>query len=63
MSEKVLSQDEMDALMDGVSSGKVEVQTGTGTLDAEVSDYEIPARNQIRRGSLPRRIWLRAGIS
>jgi flagellar motor switch protein FliM len=54
MSEKVLSQDEMDALMDGVSSGKVEVQTGTGTLDAEVHDYEIPARNQIRRGSLPR---------
>src|SRR6056297_2086136 len=54
MSEKVLSQDEMDALMDGVSSGKVEVQTDTGTLDAEVYDYEIPARNQIRRGSLPR---------
>ncbi|WP_405222737.1 flagellar motor switch protein FliM [Lentisalinibacter sediminis] len=54
MSEKVLSQDEMDALMDGVSSGKVEVQTDTGPLDAEVYDYEIPARNQIRRGSLPR---------
>ncbi len=54
MGEKVLSQDEMDALMDGVSSGKVEVQTGSGVQEADVHDYEIPARNQIRRGSLPR---------
>lgn len=54
MGDKVLSQDEMDALMDGVSSGKVEVQSGTGTHAADVYDYAIPARNQIRRGSLPR---------
>lgn len=53
MTEKVLSDGEMDALMDGVASGKVAVQTDSGLMDATVQPYEINPRAYLRFGSYP----------
>jgi len=54
MSDQVLTDDEKDALLDGVANGEVEVKTFDGPRYAEVRDFEIPARSRIATNSYPR---------
>lgn len=54
MSEQVLTDDEVDALLDGVESGEVEVQSAKGPHYASVTPYEIPRRSRIASKSFPR---------
>lgn len=54
MPDQVLTDDEKDALLDGVASGEVEVTTFDGPRYAEVRDFEIPARSRIATNSYPR---------
>jgi flagellar motor switch protein FliM len=54
MTEKVLTDDEKSALLDGVQSGEVEVQTSNGAEYASVSDFRIPQRAHIVKNSFPR---------
>ena len=42
MSENVLTDDEVDALLDGVESGEVEVQSAQGPRYASVTPFELP---------------------
>ena len=54
MSEKVLTEDEVDALLVGVESGEVEVQSANGPHYASVTRYEIPPRSRIASKRFPR---------
>jgi flagellar motor switch protein FliM len=54
MAEKILSDDEKNALLDGVTSGAIEVQSSDGPKYADVRHFEIPKRSQIRTNSFPR---------
>jgi flagellar motor switch protein FliM len=54
MTEKVLTDDEKNALLEGVSSGAIEVQSCDGPKYADVKPFEIPKRSQIRTNSFPR---------
>lgn len=54
MSDKILTDDEKDALLDGVSTGEVEVQTFAGPQYAEVREFEVPERSRIATNSYPR---------
>lgn len=54
MTEQVLTDDEKDALVDGVENGEVEVQTGDGTWYASVREFEVTPRNRIVTDSFPR---------
>ena len=53
MTDKVLSEGEMDALMEGVESGDVPVQTGAGIRNARVEPFEIHPRAHLSIGSYP----------
>ncbi|MDH5546499.1 MAG: flagellar motor switch protein FliM [Gammaproteobacteria bacterium] len=48
----ILSQDEIDALLHGVSSGNIESETGTG-LDDELTTYDFASQDRIVRGRMP----------
>ncbi len=52
--DPVLTDDEKSALLDGVSTGAVEVLTGGSQSYADVRDFEIGARSRIKRNSYPR---------
>lgn len=54
MSDKILTDDEKDALLDGVSTGEVEVQSFDGPQYAEIREFEIPERSRIATNSFPR---------
>jgi len=54
MNDKVLTDDEKDALLDGVAAGEVEVQSFAGPRYAEVTEFVIPARSRISTNSYPR---------
>ena len=54
MTDQVLTDDEKDALLDGVATGEVEVQSFDGPRYAEVRDFEVPARSRIATNSYPR---------
>lgn len=54
MSEPVLSEEEKKALLDGVSSGAVEVLTGGEQQYASVRQFEVNPRSRIKRNSFPR---------
>jgi len=54
MNDKVLSDDEKDALLEGVENGQVEVHSGTGTTYASVVPFQIPPRARIVTDSFPR---------
>jgi flagellar motor switch protein FliM len=47
----VLSQEEIDALLDGVGSGRVD--TGAAVVPGEVRPYDIAQRDHIVRGRMP----------
>lgn len=54
MSNEVLTNDEVDALLDGVESGEVEVQSADGPHYASVAPFEIPQRSRIVSRSFPK---------
>ncbi|HPA15810.1 MAG TPA: flagellar motor switch protein FliM [Desulfobacterales bacterium] len=52
MSE-ILTQEEVDNLLSGMSSGKVEVETDTETVDEDVPAYDFESPKQVIRNRLP----------
>ncbi|MDX1517842.1 MAG: FliM/FliN family flagellar motor switch protein [Woeseiaceae bacterium] len=54
MNDQVLTDEEKDALVEGVENGAVEVQTGNGPRYASVTEFEISPRNRIVTNSYPR---------
>lgn len=54
MNDQVLTDEEKDALVEGVENGDVEVQTGNGPRYASVADFDISPRNRIVTNSYPR---------
>ena len=54
MSDPVITEDEKDALLDGMSSGEVEVHAANGTTYAEVVPFEVGPRSRITTDSYPR---------
>lgn len=54
MNDKVLSDEEKNALLEGVATGEVEVLSNTGLQYAEVQAFEIPARSRLVSNSFPR---------
>ena len=54
MNDQVLTDEEKDALVEGVENGAVEVQTGNGPRYASVAEFEIGPRNRIVTNSYPR---------
>jgi flagellar motor switch protein FliM len=54
MSGQILTEDEKNALLEGVTSGAVRVQTGGGAKYAEVRPFDIDARSRIVSNSYPR---------
>ena len=63
MSDQVLTDDEKDALLDGVSSGEIEVQSTSGPLYAEVNVFEIPERSRLTSNSFPRLVKLNQRVA
>lgn len=54
MTEPVLTDDEKNALLDGVTSGAVEVQSNGGPQYASVRPFEVSPRSRIVSNSYPR---------
>jgi len=54
MNDKVLTDDEKNALLEGVQSGEVEVQSSAGPIYASVVPFEIGPRARITKDSYPR---------
>ena len=54
MSDPVLTDDEKGALLDGMSSGEIEVHSTRGPTYAAVTPFEIGPRSRIRTNSYPR---------
>ena len=54
MNDPIISDDEKNALLEGVESGDVEVQSSTGPRYAQVTKFSIPPRNCIISNSFPR---------
>ncbi len=54
MNDKVLTDEEKDALLTGVESGEVEVQSSSGPQYASVKPFTIPPRAHIVSNSYPR---------
>jgi len=52
--QPVLSEAEVGALLTGVESGEIEVQSSVGPRYAVVHDYEVPRRSRISTRSLPK---------
>lgn len=54
MTDPVLTEDEKGALLEGMSSGEVEVHSTKGPTYAEVTEFEIGPRSRISTNSYPR---------
>ena len=54
MTDPVLTDDEKSALLEGVSTGAVEVLTGGMQKYADVREFEIGSRSRIKSNSFPR---------
>ncbi|HLT90953.1 MAG TPA: FliM/FliN family flagellar motor switch protein [Woeseiaceae bacterium] len=63
MSEPILTEDEKHALLEGVSSGAVEVHGGTVPRHASVRRYDIAARSRIVTHGYPRLAVLNAKLA
>ena len=50
---KILSQDEVDALLKGMSGGEIEVETDSGTGTDGVIVYDLTNQDRIIRGRMP----------
>lgn len=53
MSNDILSQDEVDALLGGVDEGAIETESGTAPVDGEARPYDFNNQERIVRGRLP----------
>lgn len=62
MSEDVLSADEVDALLEGVSSGKISGGGHVGS-DLEVTPYDLTATDHIARSDIPSMDLLNQGFA
>ena len=51
--EDVLSQDEIDTLLNGVEGGEVETEGDTPAVDGEAISYELGSQDRIIRGRMP----------
>jgi flagellar motor switch protein FliM len=49
----ILSQDEVDSLLSGLTTGKVEAETDTGPDPQEVQAYDFTRQDQVVRGRMP----------
>jgi len=49
----LLSQDEIDALLQGVDGGDVETETGVDAPNGEASNYDFNSQDRIVRGRMP----------
>jgi len=54
MTDQVLTEDEKNALLDGVQSGEIEVHSSRGPTYASVAPFEIGPRSRIVKDSYPR---------
>lgn len=54
MSDPVLTEEEKGALLEGMSSGEVEVHSNKGPTYAEVTEFEIGPRSRLKTNSYPR---------
>ncbi|MBT8085372.1 MAG: hypothetical protein HKN35_13225 [Woeseia sp.] len=52
--EAVLTDDEKNALIEGVASGEIEVQSAAGTRYATVTPFVIASRARLKSNSMPR---------
>lgn len=52
--DKILTDEEKDALVEGVQSGEIEVQSSSGPTYASVTPFRIPARAHIIKNGYPR---------
>jgi flagellar motor switch protein FliM len=50
---KVLSQEEVDSLLRGMSDGEIEVETDVGVNDSGVIPYDLTNQDRIIRGRMP----------
>lgn len=51
--EKVLSQDEVDALLRGLSGGEIQPETDTLEAEGSVKPYDLTSQDRIIRGRMP----------
>lgn len=61
--EPVISDEEKEALLEGIESGAIEVQTNSGPRYAEVKDFELSSRAYIVTNSYPRLELLNTQLS
>ena len=54
MSDPVLTDKEKGALLEGMSSGEVEVHSSKGSTYADVTEFEIGPRSRLKTNSYPR---------
>lgn len=54
MSDPVITEEEKGALLEGMSSGEVEVHSNKGPAYAEVTEFEIGPRARLKTNSYPR---------
>lgn len=54
MSDQILTDDEKEALLEGVATGEIEVQSIAGPRYAKVREFEIPERSRIATNTFPR---------
>jgi len=52
--DKILTDEEKDALVEGVESGEIEVQSSNGPTYASVTPFRIPAKAHIIKNGYPR---------
>ncbi len=50
---EILTQEEVDSLLTGLSSGKVEAETDVGPEPGEVNGYDFTSQERVIRGRLP----------
>ncbi len=53
MSNDILSQDEVDALLGGVDEGAIDTDSGAAPVDGEVRPYDFNNQERIIRGRMP----------
>lgn len=54
MADQILTEDEKEALLEGVATGEIEVHTFQGPRYARVRDFVIPERSRLATNSYPR---------
>ncbi len=53
MTDKILSQDEVDALLKGVASGDIDTETAKDTILSGIRPYDFTSQERIIRGRMP----------